>query len=121
MKRLILFYIGIVFSQNCVGQDLKIEFINKTGVDIDSVAIYDQYIGLFKKDSSFTIETSEIILQDHSIIGLPQGYIKGKKRYPKVIECLSGTKSRISSGHLIFEIVMIEDKNGYQLYFKRKS
>jgi hypothetical protein len=120
MKRVILFFIGILFYQNCFSQDLKIELINKTAFEIDSIAICKQYIGLLKKDSSIIVESNGIALRDGRIDGLNQGYIKGKKLNPQIIECLNGQTYKIESGHLTCEIIMIEDKYGCRLYYNLK-
>lgn len=120
MKKLVIFLIGVLFYQNSLAQNLKLEVINKTKFDIDSIAIYDQHIGLLKKESSVIIESNGIILRDGLIMGLKEGYIKGKKRYPTAIECLNGNKTKIETGHLILEITMIEDRNGYWLHFEPK-
>lgn len=121
MKRVILFFIGILFYQNCFSQGLKIELINKTALDIDSIAICKLYIGLLKKDSSVIVESNGIALRDGSIECLHQGYIKGKKLNPLLIQCLNGQRYIIESGHLIFEIFMREDKYGCQLEYRLKS
>ncbi len=119
MKKLFVIFFIALMLQSCFGQDLKIELINKTGFDIDSAAICDLPIGLFKKDSTITVELNQILMQDHSIMGFPEGNIKGKKRHPLVWECGTGAKS-ITNGSYSFDIIMVEDKNGYQLYYRRK-
>ena len=120
MKKLILFAFGILLHQNTFGQNLKIELTNKTGVDIDSVAIGSKYIGLLKNASSITAEIEGMALQNGSIIGFPQGYIKGKKRNRQEWECATGTRS-VTSGNYSFDIIMIENSTGYQLYYKRNG
>lgn len=86
MKRLLLIFIGILFYQNCIGQDLKIKLTNKTGFDIDSVAISNRYIGLLKKDSSITVECNAITMERGFIMELPKGTIKRKKRHQEFKE-----------------------------------
>lgn len=119
MKKLILIALGILFYQNSFGQNLNIELTNKTGVDIDSVAIGSRYIGLLKDNNSIAVEINEIAMQGGSIMGFPQGCIKGKKRNPQIWECATGMRG-VTSGSYKYDIVMIEDSKGYQLYYNRK-
>ena len=119
MKTFILFFFGILSYMKGFEQNLKIELTNKTGFDIDSVALCTNYVGLLKKDSSVTIQCDEIIMQDERIMGFPNGSIKGMKRNPRIWKCATKKKT-IYSGHYNFDIVMADNKNGYQLYYRKK-
>ena len=119
MKTLILFILGILTYRNSFEQNLKIELTNKTGFDIDSVALCSKYVGLLKKDSSVTIQCDEIIMQDESIMGFPNGNIKDKKRLPLIWECATGSKT-INRGNYSFNIFISENGNKYQLYYSKK-
>jgi hypothetical protein len=119
MKTLIIIVFGFLLNQNSFGQNLKIELTNKTGFDIDSVAIGSKYVGLLKKNTSIIVESNRIAMQGGSIMGFPKGSIKGKKRHPQILECATGMKS-ITKGNYSFDIVMNENRTGYQLYYKRK-
>ena len=119
MRNSILIAFAALFCQNISGQNLKIELVNKTGFDIDSLAISCKYIGLLKKDSSITLECEKISIQSGMILLFPTGFIKGKKSERQILQCGTGITS-VSDGNYVFDIGMIENIAGFQLYNKRQ-
>ena len=72
MRNSILIAFAVLFCQNISGQNLKIELVNKTGFDIDSLTVSCKYIGLLKKDSSIILECDKISIQSGMIMLFPK-------------------------------------------------
>ncbi|RZK17467.1 MAG: hypothetical protein EOO43_13460 [Flavobacterium sp.] len=112
--------ISTLISTVCSAQNVHLEVANKTGYDIDSVAISHTYIGLIKRDTVINIICDRVETDSKLIMGFPDGSIKGKIRYPKVYECGVGLGSLVNGTYKV-DIVIVEDPLGYQLYYRQKK
>ena len=84
MRNLLSIAFAVLFCQNISGQKVKIELTNKTGFDIDSLAISCKYIGLLKKDSSIIVECNEISIQSGMIMLFPKDLFFVLKDYRNI-------------------------------------
>jgi hypothetical protein len=120
MKAIILIFLSFLLSQNIYGQKLSIKVYNKTGYNLDSVAVEKVYVGLIKADSSVTVlNCKEFYSQDGTPFNSVIWIIKEKKepRLKHMIGCATGVRT-FTEGKYEFDIILIESKEGYRLIWR---
>ncbi len=117
MKSLTLL-ISMLICERFYSQNVQIKYYNRTGYNIDSIFINNDYLTL-KKDSA----TPFILLHEIQQIGLesyPFSYGMGKikelgQRLYFPIECITGYQT-ITEGKFELDYLIKHDPKGYYLY-----
>ena len=117
MKVIAIFMMTFSFCQILHGQKLKIELFNKTGYDLDSVSVGDNYVGELKKDSSVMIlDCKQIRIVSRALYN-GYGIIKNKTKQKRLIRyCWRGIKN-IKKGDFKFDITLVEDDYSYAFFW----
>ena len=118
MKIFIHLILSFLFYQIGFGQNLQIELFNKTGYDLDSISIGDNYVGPIKSGGSYVmLDCKKIIMQDGLPYSLPVGTIKKKKRNTELLGFCGTGRTDISNGNFKFNITVTENEFGYRLFW----
>ena len=99
-------------------QGVTIAVHNKTGFDLDSVALGSIYLGPIKQDSFACIsELKELVLQGNIPLFLPSAYLDGQSMGTKLVRCGTGSR-KIKSGDYAFDLKMYQSEKGVRLYLE---
>ena len=119
MKKYTLLVFAFLFCELLFGQTLKIKIYNKTFYDLDSVIIENTYVGCIKKGASvMVLNCPQLTLQTGMPYGVPQASIKNKTRNKEPSDLEDYEKTIMNAGSFKFDIIALENSEGYNLYWR---
>ena len=120
MKTVVIFLMTFLFCQILNGQKLRIEIINKTGYDLDSVSIGDKFVGKLKKNAKKSVKhCKEIeIASGGFLVSDYDAIIKNKNEDGRFRGYCGVGLRKITNGRIIFNVTVVENEYGYRLFWK---
>ena len=113
-------FVCICFAYPNLGkaQGVTIKIHNKTGIDLDSVAMGSVYFGSIPNDSMKIISgMTELVLQSNLPLFQPTALVKGQRIGRMTSKC--GTKSKVvKSGSFALDLMLYEQGEDVRLYWK---
>ena len=99
-------------------QGVTIKIHNKTGIDLDSVAMGSVYFGSIPNDSMKIFSgMTELVLQSNLPLFQPTALVKGQRKGRLIAKC--GTKSKVvKSGTFAFDLMLYKQGDDVRLYWK---
>ena len=113
-------FVCICFAYPNLGkaQGVTIKVHNKTGFDLDSVAMGSVYFGSIPKDSWKVVSgMKEVVMQGNLPLFQPTALVKGQRIGRMTAKC--GTKSKVvKSGSFALDLMLYEQGEDVRLYWK---
>ncbi len=99
-------------------QVVEITVYNRTGLELDSVAFENVFLGKLSADTSvFVALTQGITMQGEVPLFRPVAHVEGKPKQPLQLKC--STKSRkVYAGHYALDVRLYETPAVFRLYWE---
>jgi hypothetical protein len=99
--------------------EMNVEIFNKTGSDLDSVYIGEQYVGKIAKNGIVEVQSCPSFeMQDGAPFGYASGVINGMQEDTRRVGyCGTGVEPAAVGDHQ-FDIELMDSKFGYRLHWR---